>query len=191
MYKTFYKRIFDIIFCIFFLPLVLVLLVIIFISIKFISKGPFIHWSDRVGENSIIFSMPKIRTMKINTPQKATHLIKNPEDHLIKYGSFLRKTSLDEMPQIFLILVGKMTLVGPRPALFNQFDLIRIRQEKGIDKLKPGLTGWAQINGRDKLGINEKVAMDYFYLKNQSIYLDLKIIILSLLIIFKKDIISH
>ena len=185
------KRFIDIIFCVFFLPLVLVLSVIIFILIKLTSKGPFIYWSDRVGKNSIIFSMPKIRTMKTNTPQKATHLIKNPGAHLVKFGSFLRKTSLDEMPQIFLILVGKMTLVGPRPALFNQFDLIRIRQEKGIDKLKPGLTGWAQINGRDRLGLNEKVAMDYFYLKNKSIYLDLKIIILSLLIIFRKDIISH
>ena len=185
------KRLIDIIFCIFFLPLVLIILLIIFILIKLTSKGPFIHWSDRVGENSIIFSMPKIRTMKINTPQKATHLIKNPGDHLVKFGSFLRKTSLDEMPQIFLILVGKMSIVGPRPALFNQFDLIKIRKKKGIDKLKPGLTGWAQINGRDRLSINEKVAMDYYYLKNQSIYLDLKIMFLSLLIIFRKDIISH
>ena len=188
---VFIKRSIDIIFAISLLPLILILLGIFFVLIKFTSKGPFIFWSDRIGKNSLIFSMPKIRTMHINTPQKATHLLKNPEDCLVKFGSFLRKTSLDEMPQIFLILKGKMSIVGPRPALFNQLDLISLRKNKGIDILKPGLTGWAQVNGRDNISINEKVNLDEYYFQNKSILLDMKIILLSIYVVFKRKSISH
>ena len=135
--------------------------------------------------------MPKVRTMYEDTPQKATHLLDQPYKYITNVGLFLRKSSLDELPQIFLILKGEMTIVGPRPALFNQFDLIKLRKIKGISSLKPGLTGWAQVNGRDNLTIKQKLEMDYFYLKNKSLALDFKIIIKGFFIIFRKNVIAH
>jgi len=187
----FSKRFIDLTLSIFLILPVSILIIIIYFFVKFTSRGPFIHWSKRIGKDNYIFNMPKIRTMSCNTPQKATHLLNNPSQYMTNVGTLLRKSSLDELPQLFLILKGDMSIVGPRPALFNQYDLIKLRKKNGIHKLKPGLTGWAQVKGRDNLSIEQKVQMDLFYLKNQSIYLDLKIIIFSFFIIFKKDIISH
>ena len=155
------------------------------------SGFPIIHWSKRIGKRNNIFYMPKFRTMKVDTPQIATHLIKNPEQYTTKFGKFLRKTSLDELPQIFSIMQGKMSFIGPRPALYNQYDLIKLRTEKQIDKLIPGITGWAQINGRDELSIKTKVKFDEYYLNNISLSLDLKIFIKSLRIFYKDNKISH
>lgn len=185
------KRIFDILICITILPLFIIIIFFLYIIVKINSEGPFIHWSKRIGKNNHIFQMPKIRTMIIQTPDTASHLLKNPKNYLTSYGSFLRKTSFDELPQILSIIKGDMSLVGPRPALFNQYDLITMRKKKGIDKLVPGLTGWAQINGRDKTSLKKKVDLDFYYLKNQSFLLDLKIIFFSFIIIFKKETISH
>ena len=185
------KRAIDIIVCLILLPFVIFILLIIFIIIKSTSNIPFIYWSKRVGLLNKTFDMPKIRTMSINTPQKATHLLIKPEKYLTRYGTFFRKTSLDELPQLFLILNGQMTLVGPRPALFNQYDLIKLRTKKNIHTLKPGLTGWAQINGRDNISISEKVDLDLFYLRNKSLLLDIKIIFFSFFLIFKDKTISH
>lgn len=152
--------------------------------------GP-IHFSKRSGQNSKIFFMPKFITMKKNTPQVASHLLKNPNKHVTKLGKFLRKTSLDEIPQLFSVLVGHMSLVGPRPALFNQYELIKKRQSLKIDELKPGITGYAQINGRDNISNKEKIKLDYYYLKNKSIKLDLKIIYLTIYKILNSNNISH
>ncbi|MDP3244359.1 MAG: sugar transferase [bacterium] len=140
------------------------------------SGRPIIYWSERVGRDNKLFKMPKFRTMKKNTPPLATHLLKNPNEYITTVGKFLRKTSLDELPQLFNIFAGKMSFVGPRPALYNQDDLIALRTQKGIYKLIPGLTGWAQINGRDQLSITEKVNYDEFYLKHKSVLLDFKIL---------------
>jgi len=163
----------------------------VFFIVKITSKGPFIHWSKRVGKNDNIFLMPKIRTMKISTPQVATHLLQDPKNYLTPLGTILRKSSIDELPQIWSILFGHMSFVGPRPALFNQYNLIKSRKNHGINTLKPGLTGWAQINGRDNISLEEKIALDLYYLKNYSIFLDLRIIYLTLFICFKKIYISH
>ena len=140
------------------------------------SAGPILFWSDRVGRNNELFSMPKFRTMRVGTPAVATHLLNNPEVHLTPVGGFLRKASFDEIPQIWSILLGDMSFVGPRPALFNQGDLIALRKAAGVDALVPGLTGWAQVNGRDGLSIAEKVRLDIYYLKRQSMWFDLKIL---------------
>ena len=191
MYKTFYKRIFDIILASVFLIISVPILFIIFLILKLDSKESFLYWSKRVGKNKIIFYMPKIRTMKSDAPQIATHLMNDPELYLIPKGYFLRKTSLDELPQFWSILKGEMSFVGPRPALFNQYDLIESRQKKGINQLPPGLTGWAQINGRDELSISKKVTLEEFYLKRISFFFDLKIILKSFQIIFKDKDISH
>lgn len=185
------KRIIDILFCLIFIPFLMPLIIFIFILVKKSSKGPFIHWSKRIGKNNKIFLMPKVRTMDITAPQVATHLLSNPSKYLTPVGSFLRRTSLDELPQIWSIFIGKMTLVGPRPALYNQYDLHKLRQELQINNLTPGLTGWAQINGRDDLELKKKVSLDFFYLENQSFLFDIKIIFLSLFVFFRKKNIKH
>lgn len=164
---------------------------IIGLAILLTSKGPIIYWSTRIGQNNSPFRMPKFRTMSLDAPDVSTHQMKKPEKYITKIGSFLRKTSLDELPQLWSILKGVMGFVGPRPALFNQNDLITLRSQKGVDKLLPGITGWAQIKGRDELAIPQKVKMDVYYLKNQSLLFDLKIIWLSLFAVLNWKNISH
>lgn len=185
------KRIFDLILGFFLLFFLAVPMLIIAISIRLTSKGAALYWSDRVGRNNVIFSMPKFRSMKIDTPIVATHLINDPDQHLTSIGGFLRRTSLDEIPQLYSIIKGDMSFVGPRPALFNQDDLIALRTKYGVHKMLPGLTGWAQINGRDELPIKDKVKLDLEYLQNQSFLFDLKIIWLTFLKVIKRDGISH
>ncbi len=185
------KRIFDLFFCIIILPIILIPFLLICLVIFFQNDGSILHWSKRIGQNNEIFYMPKFRTMKLNTPQLATHLLKNPNSHITFSGTFLRKTSLDELPQLYSVLVGKMTIVGPRPALYNQLDLIEARKNKGIHNLIPGITGLAQINGRDELSIEQKVVFDYEYLLKNSIFFDIKIIIHTLLRIFTNKNIRH
>lgn len=159
--------------------------------VRMTSHGPALYWSDRVGANNRIFKMPKFRTMRTDTPAVATHLLHNPAQWLTPMGGFLRKTSLDELPQLWSILKGDMSFVGPRPALFNQNDLIAMRTEKAVHHLPPGLTGWAQINGRDELPIPQKVALDFEYLCKQSLWLDFKILALTFIKVMKKDGITH
>jgi len=169
-----------------FIPILLVALII-----KLTSSGPVIYWSNRVGRNNRIFSMPKFRTMNVSTPAVATHLLGNPDHYLTPVGSFLRKSSLDELPQLWSIFRGDMSWVGPRPALFNQDDLIALRTERHVHLLTPGLTGWAQINGRDELPIPAKVELDAFYLEHRSLMLDIKILVLTFLKVIKRDGVSH
>lgn len=185
------KRVFDIylsllLFLFFALPMTL-----ISILVMITSTGPILLWSPRVGRFNQIFQMPKFRTMRTETPSVATHLLENPAQYLTPIGGFLRKTSLDELPQLWSILKGEMSFVGPRPALFNQEDLIALRTEAGIDQLKPGLTGWAQINGRDELPIPEKVRLDAEYLKRQSFWFDCYIMGLTLKKVFLREGVSH
>lgn len=185
------KRAFDL-----FLSLTLVItfsapIATLSLMIKLTQRGPLIFWSDRVGRLNVIFRMPKFRTMRIDTPSVATHLLPDPECWLTPFGSLLRKTSLDELPQLWSILKGDMSFVGPRPALFNQDDLVALRTERGIHLLTPGLTGWAQINGRDELTIAEKVEFDAEYRARQSFLFDLKILWLTLLRVMTRDAISH
>ena len=185
------KRLFDLIVgacagVVLLLPLVLAVL-----AVRLTSKGPALYWSDRVGRNNTIFKMPKFRSMRVGTPAVATHLLNNPDAYLTPIGSFLRKSSLDELPQLWSILVGDMSFVGPRPALFNQHDLIELRTKAGVHALVPGLTGWAQINGRDELPIPEKVALDVEYLHRKSIFLDIKIIFLTAWKVVKRDNVTH
>jgi O-antigen biosynthesis protein WbqP len=148
--------------------------------VRLSSPGPAIHWSKRVGRNSRIFLMPKLRTMRIDTPQVATHLMTDPDKWLTPIGGFLRRSSLDELPQLWSVLVGQMSLVGPRPALFNQDDLVALRVQAGVDALRPGLTGWAQVNGRDELPISEKVRLDCEYLRRRGLLFDLRIMMMTL-----------
>lgn len=167
--------------------------VILFVclAVKLSSKGPVLYWSARVGKNNQIFQMPKFRSMLINTPPVATHLLNNPDSYLTPIGSFIRKSSLDELPQLWSIVKGDMSFVGPRPALFNQFDLIDLRTQKGVHKLSPGLTGWAQVNGRDELPISDKVEFDEEYLIKRSFLMDIKIIWLTVLKVLKGSGVSH
>jgi O-antigen biosynthesis protein WbqP len=155
------------------------------------SKCSVLYWSDRIGRNNSIFKMPKFRSMRVDTPPVATHMLRNPAQFLTPIGSFLRKSSLDELPQLWSILKGDMSIVGPRPALFNQHDLIALRSQYGIDKLLPGLTGWAQINGRDELPIPQKVKLDVEYLQNQSLLFDMKILFMTILKVLRRDGIQH
>ena len=164
---------------------------VISLIVKLTSKGPVFYWSDRVGINNTIFRMPKFRTMRIETPAIATHLLENPDEYLTPIGIFLRKFSLDELPQLWSVMKGYMSLVGPRPALFNQDDLIALRTEKGIHKIIPGITGWAQINGRDDLPIPIKVGYDEYYLKNRSFSFDIKILFLTLFKTVKSEGVQH
>jgi O-antigen biosynthesis protein WbqP len=185
------KRLFDVVFSVILLLILLIPMVLIAIVVKVTSAGEVLYWSDRVGKNNIIFKMPKFRSMMVDTPALATHLLDNPQSNLTSIGNFLRKYSLDEFPQLWSILKGDMSFVGPRPALFNQDDLIKLRLAQGVDKISPGLTGWAQINGRDELPIPEKVKMDAEYIDRQSFMFDLKILWLTFLKVVKKDGISH
>jgi len=164
---------------------------VICIVIKTSSKGPILFWSERVGKNGKIFKMAKFRSMHVGTPVVATHLIDDPNKYLSSVGSFLRKTSLDELPQLISVLKGQMSFVGPRPALFNQNDLIYLRKKEGIEKLTPGITGWAQINGRDELNISEKVKFDKYYLDNKSVFFDLRIIALTVIMVITRDGVTH
>ncbi|MCI1004450.1 sugar transferase [Herbaspirillum sp. C7C8] len=170
------KRSFDVVAAVVAAVLLLVPCIVVYLLVIMTSPGPAIYWSDRVGRNNKIFRMPKFRTMRVNTPAVATHLLADPASHLTPIGGFLRKTSLDELPQLWCILRGEMSFVGPRPALFNQDDLIRMRTAAGVSELTPGLTGWAQINGRDELPIDVKVQYDVEYLSRQSFSFDLYII---------------
>lgn len=156
-------------------------LLVLAAAVRLTSPGPAVHWSKRVGRNNVLFAMPKFRTMRIDTPQVATHLLADPDQWLTPPGAFLRKTSLDELPQLWSVLVGDMSLVGPRPALFNQDDLIALRTQAGVEALRPGVTGWAQINGRDELAIPDKVALDAEYLRRQGFWFDLSILLRTVL----------
>ena len=174
------KRALDLLLAVLATIVLLPLIVVIALLVRLTSKGPAIYWSDRVGRNNAIFRMPKFRTMKIETPAVATHLLQNPSSHLTAIGGFLRRSSLDEIPQLWSILKGDMSWVGPRPALFNQDDLVAQRTAAGVHALPPGLTGWAQINGRDELSIPQKVALDREYLLQRSLTTDLRILVLTL-----------
>jgi len=181
------KRVFDFIMALFLLCLLSAPILIVALMVKLTSKGPVLYWSDRVGLDNRIFKMPNFRTMRIDTPPVATHLLKDPDIYLTSIGSFLRKFSLDELPQLWSILKGHMSFIGPRPALFNQDDLIELRTNKGIHKLVPGITGWAQVNGRDDIPIPLKVKYDEYYLKNKSFFMDLKILYMTFLRSIKND----
>jgi len=185
------KRTFDLLLSIMLLVFLAAPMLIISIAVLVSSKGPVLYWSDRVGKNNKIFKMPKFRSMLMSTPTIATHLLDNPETYLTPIGGFLRRTSLDEIPQLFSVLIGDMSFVGPRPALFNQKDLIDLRLEKGINNLLPGVTGWAQVNGRDDLSIPDKVALDLEYLNRKSFWFDIKILWMTILSIAKNEGVSH
>lgn len=175
------KRIFDITAALFLIIPLSMPMLLLALLVKLTSRGPALHWSDRVGRQNTIFKMPKFRTMRVDTPPMATHLMTDPEMFLTPIGGFLRKTSLDELPQLFSILRGDMSFVGPRPALFNQSDLIAMRTSKGIPHILPGLTGWAQVNGRDNISIPVKVEYDEYYLQHHSLVFDLKILAMTAL----------
>jgi len=185
------KRIIDLLLGVAILVLLVAPMLLISIAIRFSSKGPVLYWSDRVGKNNKIFKMPKFRSMLVDTPAVATHLLDNPNAYLSPIGDFLRRSSLDELPQLFSVLKGDMSFVGPRPALFNQDDLIALRTEKGVDKLLPGITGWAQVNGRDELSIPDKVVLDTEYLDRQSFWFDMKILWTTFLKVINRDGVSH
>ena len=185
------KRALDLIFGLCAAVILLLPIGVIALMVHWTSPGPVLYWSDRVGRNNRIFKMPKFRSMQQNTPAVATHLLSDPAKYLTPVGSFLRKTSLDELPQLWSVMVGDMSLVGPRPALFNQEDLVALRTAAGVEVLQPGVTGWAQINGRDEIAIPEKVALDIEYMKRQSFWFDLKIIFLTFLKVLRKDGITH
>ena len=164
---------------------------VVMLLIRLTSEGPILYWSDRMGRHNAIFKMPKFRSMRIGTPAVATHLLSNPDAYLTPVGSFLRKSSLDELPQLWSIVKGDMSFVGPRPALFNQDDLIALRTQYGVHELAPGLTGWAQINGRDELPIPRKVALDVEYLQRRSVMLDIKILFLTALKVIMRHGVAH
>lgn len=185
------KRWFDCVIATALLGLLSVPVFIIALLVKGTSVGPVFYWSDRVGINNRIFRMPKFRTMRVDTPAVATHLMENPDAYLTPIGSFLRKFSLDELPQLYSILKGDISFVGPRPALYNQDDLVELRTGKGIHKLIPGITGWAQVNGRDELPIPVKVEFDEYYLKNRSFLFDLKILWMTFVKVVRREGVTH
>lgn len=185
------KRIFDFSLAAFAGALLFWPIVAIAVAVRLTSPGPALYWSDRVGRHNRIFRMPKFRSMRIDTPEVATHLLADPDAYLTPIGPFLRRTSLDELPQLWCILTGEMSFVGPRPALFNQHDLIALRTQAGVHELVPGLTGWAQINGRDELPIPDKVALDADYLNRRSFWFDLCIIWRTALKVVQRDGVSH
>ena len=185
------KRSFDLV-LLFFVSIVLAIPIFTVLALVCVtSRGGAIYWSDRVGRNNQIFSMPKFRTMKIDTPQVATHLLEKPDQWLTPIGSFLRRSSLDELPQLWSILKGDMSFVGPRPALFNQDDLVLLRTQSGVHVLLPGLTGWAQVNGRDELSIHEKVRLDCEYLRRHTFLFDLKVLWMTVVKVLSRDGITH
>lgn len=185
------KRIFDIFVAILAAILLAPLTLILALLIKFTSPGPVLYWSDRVGQSNRIFRMPKFRSMAVGTPEVATDLLENPSQHITAIGRFMRRSSLDELPQIWSILKGDMTFVGPRPALYNQDELIMLRKQNGVHTLVPGLTGWAQVNGRDDQSVIDKVEFDVQYLKIRSFKFDLKIICLTIARVASRDGVSH
>ncbi len=185
------KRAFDLLSSIGLLLFLGIPMLAIALIVMITSKGPILYWSDRVGINNRIFSMPKFRTMKVDTPEMATHLMKDPEHYLTPIGSILRKLSLDELPQLWSILKGDMSLIGPRPALHNQGDLIELRTQKGVHRLIPGVTGWAQVNGRDDLPIPVKVEYDEYYMKHMGVIMDLKIAWMTFVNVLRKRGIKH
>lgn len=185
------KRIIDLCLALFVLLLFVLPIVIVILIVGLTSVGPVLYWSDRIGRNNQLFKMPKFRTMLVDTPAIATHLLPNPKQFLTPVGSFLRKTSLDELPQLWSVIKGDMSFVGPRPALFNQDDLIALRTECGVEQLLPGLTGWAQVNGRDELSIHDKVKLDVEYLHKQSLLLDLKILLMTFVKVLCSDGVKH
>ena len=185
------KRLFDFVLALISAAILLVPIVLVAIAVRMTSVGPVLYWSDRVGRNYDIFKMPKFRSMRVGTPAVATHLLADAKSHLTPIGSFLRKSSLDELPQLWSILVGDMSFVGPRPALFNQQDLIEQRTQFGVHALLPGLTGLAQVNGRDELPIPEKVKLDVEYLRRQSLWLDIRILWLTFVKVLRRDGIVH
>ena len=185
------KRFFDLFMGLAILMLLAIPMLMIAIVVRLTSKGPSLYWSDRVGKNNKIFKMPKFRSMLIDTPPVATHLLDSPNKYLSPIGGFLRHFSLDELPQIFSILKGDMSFVGPRPALFNQEDLIALRLENDLDKLIPGLTGWAQVNGRDDLSIQEKILLEVEYKQKKSFWFDLRILLLTFLKVINRRGVSH
>jgi O-antigen biosynthesis protein WbqP len=185
------KRVFDLILAIFLFLVLLISLLLIAVLVVTTSKGPALYWSERIGRNNKIFKMPKFRSMLTGTPAVATHLLENPDSYLSPIGSFLRSSSLDELPQLFSVLKGDMSFVGPRPALYNQDDLVALRTQKGVNKLLPGVTGWAQVNGRDELSISDKVSLDVEYLNRQSFWFDVKILWMTFLKVINRDGVSH
>lgn len=185
------KRLFDLLLGLLVLAVLLLPLLLVALLVRVTSPGPVLYWSDRVGRHNRIFKMPKFRSMRVGTPAVATHLLTDPKAHLTPVGSFLRKSSLDELPQLWSILWGDMSFVGPRPALYNQDDLIALRTEAGVHELVPGLTGWAQVNGRDELPIPQKVALDAEYLRRRSLAFDCRIIWLTFLKVVRRDGVSH
>jgi O-antigen biosynthesis protein WbqP len=185
------KRALDLSLAVALITLLLPLLIMVATAVRLTSKGLVLYWSDRIGRGNKVFKMPKFRSMQLGTPVTATHLLGNPQEYLTPIGSFLRRTSLDELPQLWSILIGDMSLVGPRPALFNQQDLIQLRTKYGVHLLLPGLTGWAQVNGRDELSIQDKVALDVYYLENQFFWLDIKILWMTLIKVVRREGVSH
>ncbi|PZP93511.1 MAG: UDP-phosphate galactose phosphotransferase [Variovorax paradoxus] len=185
------KRLLDLLLALALLPMLALPLLSLALAVRLTSPGPALYWSDRVGRHNRIFRMPKFRSMRTDTPAVATHLLERPEQYLTPIGSFLRKSSLDELPQLWSILLGDMSFVGPRPALFNQHDLVALRTQHGVDALAPGLTGWAQINGRDELPIPAKVAFDHWYLQHRNLRLDLLILWRTARKVLARDGVSH
>ena len=185
------KRLFDLLLALAACMVLAVPMLLVFLAVRLTSPGPALYWSDRVGRHNKIFKMPKFRSMRVGTPAVATHLLADARSHLTPIGSFLRKSSLDELPQLWSILVGSMSFVGPRPALFNQHDLIALRTQHGVHNLVPGLTGWAQVNGRDELPIPDKVNLDATYLQQQSLLFDLRILWMTFVKVLNRDGVSH
>lgn len=185
------KRLFDLVLGVAAAVVLLVPIAVVAVLVRLTSPGPALFWSDRVGRHNKIFKMPKFRSMRVGTPAVATHLLANADVYLTPIGSFLRKSSLDELPQLWSILIGDMSFVGPRPALYNQDDLIELRTRKGVHNLLPGLTGWAQVNGRDELPIPEKVELDAEYVERQSFWFDIKILWMTLVKVIRGDGVSH
>jgi O-antigen biosynthesis protein WbqP len=185
------KRISDVLLSLLLLSILSIPMILIALIVKLTSKGPSLYWSDRVGINNTLFKMPKFRTMRLDTPEMATHLMEDPDRYLTSVGSFLRKFSLDELPQLWSILKGDMSIIGPRPALYNQDDLIELRSKKGIHRIVPGVTGWAQVNGRDDIPIPLKVEYDEYYMNHKSMILDLKIAWMTFVNVLRKKGIKH
>jgi O-antigen biosynthesis protein WbqP len=185
------KRTCDLVLAVFAVLILILPCALIAIMVRLTSRGPALYWSDRIGRNNLIFKMPKFRTMRVGTPAVATHLLTDPNAYLTPIGSFLRKSSLDELPQLWSIVKGDMSFVGPRPALYNQHDLMELRTQNGVHRLLPGLTGWAQVNGRDELPIPQKVAFDMEYLQRQSIAFDIRILFLTVLKVIMRKGVTH
>jgi O-antigen biosynthesis protein WbqP len=185
------KRLFDLLLALCAAAVLLVPVVLVALAVRLTSRGPALYWSDRVGRHNRLFRMPKFRSMRVDTPAVATHLLTDPGKYLTPIGPFLRKSSLDELPQLWSILKGDMSFVGPRPALFNQDDLIALRTQQGVHELVPGLTGWAQVNGRDELPIPQKVALDAEYLRRQSLGFDVRILWMTFVKVLRRDGVAH